>query len=71
MKTTNESNVTTASQTDDQLAQVIPFPEWAIRRTPPQAIPYEHTKEYAERMARIRQKINNINRMIQERNNHD
>jgi hypothetical protein len=66
MKTMNESSVATDSRPD---AQVIPFPTWAIRRTPPQAIPYEQTKEYEERMARIRDKIQNINRMLRENHN--
>ena len=69
MKTTTESSVATASLTDDQLAQVIPFPEWAIKHRSPQAIAYEQTKEHEERMARIREKIQNINRMILENHN--
>lgn len=67
MKTTTESSAATASLTDDQLAQVIPFPEWAIKRRSPQAIQYEQTKEHEERIARIRDKIHHINRMIRER----
>lgn len=64
MKTTTESSVATDSRPD---AQVIPFPEWAIKRRSPQAIQYEQTKEHEERIARIRDKIHHINRMIRER----
>jgi hypothetical protein len=62
MKTTTESSVATDSRPD---AQVIPFPEWAIKRRSPQAIAYEQTKEYEERMARIREKITRINKLVQ------
>lgn len=71
MRITTESNAVTDSR-PEPMAQVIPFPEWAIKRKSPQAIRYEETKEYEERMARIREKIERINRltrMIQEQNN--
>lgn len=71
MRITTESNATIDSRTEP-MAQVIPFPESAIRRKSPQAIQYEQTKEYEERVTRIREKIERINRltrMIQEQNN--
>lgn len=62
MKTTTESNAATDSRPD---AQVIPFPAHAVYRTPPQAVEYEQTKEYEERVARIREKITRINKLVQ------
>lgn len=68
MRITTESNVATDSRTEP-MAQVIPFPAWAIKRKSSQTIAYEETKEYEERMASIREKIAKINRMIQENRN--
>lgn len=58
----NESNETTDLHKEQPGAKVIPFPKRTQGLSMRQA--YNEEREFAERMARIREKIQSINKMI-------
>jgi len=71
MSTTRKSREATASADTRPLAEVIPFPVQCLRPSFMDSdVDYEESKEYHERIARIRDKLQKIHRLM-EQTKHD